>query len=254
MTGMYFTSILKHNKHMKNKLKIWLKKNELTPDPNDFVAVVSSMGSVNREDIINAIMDEGIELKRETVTDVIGRFHRHSGQFVLNGYNVNTGMVYMRSVVSGSITGKKVDPEKNRVYVAVMQGAELRREIADTTVEILGEMPDVIDIQQVTNLLTKEADGTLSRGRNARIDGSYIKVAGDDPAVGVYLVNTADNFETKLEPEDIVTNSPSSIIILVPALLAEGSFRLKIVTQFTGANKLLKAPRTAIFHQELVVV
>lgn len=239
---------------MRNVLKIWLKKNELTPDPNDFTAVVSSMGSVDRGGIIDAIMEEGTELKRETVTDIISRYDRLSAHFVLNGYNVTTGLVYLRPVVAGSIYGKKVDPGTLRIYVAATQGAELRKEAADTTLEILGELPDVIDIQQVTNLLTKEADGTLNRGRNARIDGSYIKVAGEDPAVGIYLINTADNSETKLGQEDIVTNNPSSLIILMPTSIAEGVYRLKIVTQFTGAGKLLKAPRETVFYQELTVL
>jgi hypothetical protein len=44
---------------MKNILKIWLKKNELTPDPNDYTGIVSSMGSVGKSDLIDDVMEEG---------------------------------------------------------------------------------------------------------------------------------------------------------------------------------------------------
>jgi hypothetical protein len=47
-----------------------LRKNELTPDPNDYTAIISPAGKINKSGLIDAVMDEGIEIKRETVEDV----------------------------------------------------------------------------------------------------------------------------------------------------------------------------------------
>jgi hypothetical protein len=86
---------------MKNILKAWLKKNELTPDKKDFTAVVSSMGSINQAGLIEAIREEGAELSAETLNDVITRYNRHAAQYAVSGWNVDTGLVYLRPVIIG---------------------------------------------------------------------------------------------------------------------------------------------------------
>jgi hypothetical protein len=239
---------------MKNILKIWLKKNELTSDPHDYIAAVSSMGSINKQGLIDAIVAEGTENKRETVEDIVNRFNRHSAQFAAKGWNVNTGLVYLRPIVTGAFYGKAFDPAKNGIYISATQGLEIREELASTSIEILGEAPDAMYILQVVNLQTKASDGTLTRGRNAQVEGSLIKIAGEDASTGVYLTNTESGVETKLDADCIVVNDPSKLLLLVPENLPEGVYRLKVVTQFAGSGKLLKAPRQALFAQELTVI
>ena len=239
---------------MKNTLKAWLKRLDVTPDPNDYSAVVSYMGSINQKGVVDAIIADGIELKRETIEAAVNRYNRKCAEFALNGWNVDTGLVYMRAVITGAFYGKKVDPARNSVYVSITQGAEIRREVAQTQVEILGEMPDVMYILQVTNMQTKAADGTLTRGRNALVEGAYLKVMGAEPAVGVYLLNVENGQETKLDDDLIVTNDPSKLMLLIPADCPTGTYRLKVVTQFTAGNKLLKSAREVVFAQELTVI
>jgi hypothetical protein len=239
---------------MKNILKAWLKKNELTPDPNDNTAVVSSMGSINKKGLIDVIKADGLELSAETLDDVITRYNRYAARYATSGWNVDTGLVYLRPVITGAFYGKKYDSAKNSIYVSAVQGIDIRKELLNTEVEILGEMPDVMSILQVTNLLSKLSDGTLNRGRNAQVDGTYIKIIGDDAAVGVYLENTETGEQTKLDAADIVVNDRSKLILLVPDYLPEGSYRLKVVTQFTGSNKLLNNPREKMFDQILTVL
>lgn len=239
---------------MKNLLKAWIRKNPLTPDPNDYKAIVSPMGSINKAGLIDAIFEEGIELKRETVEDIVGRYNRMAARFAVRGWNVDTGLVYLRAILTGVFYGPKFDPEKNSIYVSATQGLEIRRELANTEVEILGEAPDIMHIYTVINLQTRAADGTITRGRNAEIEGAYIKIAGDDPTVGIYFESLDGQKDTRLDSDLIVTNNPSKLLILIPESFQTGLYRLKVVTQFTGASKLLNAPRQAIFGQEITVI
>jgi hypothetical protein len=237
---------------MKNILKTFIRKNPLTPDPNDYTAVVSHTGKIDKEGLIDVIVEEGIELKRETIDDVVTRYNRTAARFAVQGWNVDTGLVYLRAVITGIFYGKKFDHDKNSVYVAATQGVVIRKELANTEIEILGELPDVMAIYQVTNIKTRAADGTLTRGRNAEIEGSYIKIAGDDQTVGVWLENLEGAGSFKLDDDLIVINAPSKLTILIPTEIPEGLYQLKIITQYTSA-KLLKAPREAVFAQELTV-
>lgn len=239
---------------MKNILKVWLRKLTLTDSPNDYTAVVSYTGRIDKKGIIDAMAEEGVELKRETLEDVVNRYNRLCASFVLKGWTVDTGLVYMRAVVTGIFRSKKAEPETNSVYVSVTQGAEIRRQAAETGIEVLGETPDTMYILQVTNMQTKQADGTVMRGRNAMIEGAYIKIAGTDPAVGVYLINTEKNEEYKLSDESVVINDPSKLLVLLPAELPKAVVRLKIVTQYTKGKPLLKAPREAVYEQEITLL
>ena len=52
---------------------------------------------------------------------------------------------------------------------------------------------------------------------------------------------------------DIVTNNPSELIIIIPEL-ATGTYKLEITTQFSGNIHIaLKEPHTAIFDKILTV-
>jgi hypothetical protein len=157
-------------------------------------------------------------------------------------------------IITGIFFGRKFDPEKNGLYVSAIQGVEIRKELENTEVEILGEKADLIEIYQVVNMKTKAADGTLTRNRNAQVEGTYIKVAGDDPTVGVYLVNVDNGTEYKFTDEYIVVNNPDNLMLLIPSDVAEGTYRLKITTQFSNTKRLLITPRQTIFDQELTVI
>jgi hypothetical protein len=231
---------------MNNVLKAWIRKNNLTEDPNDYTAVVSTNRSVGVKEIVDELVNEGMEIKRETVVDIITRFNRKSAEMVVSGHNVNTGLVYMRPIITGVFYDKTWSAEKNPVYITINQGVDLRAAIASTTVEILSIQPDPIEIFSLTDKTTGKTDGTLTKGRNAELKGSYLKIVGENPDCGISFRNTATQEITKLAIGDIVLNEPSRLLILAPDSLIAGEYELSVTTQFTGGGTVLKQPRTII--------
>lgn len=238
---------------MKRTLNAWLRKNMLTEDPKDYTASVQSRGSVGITDIIDELVNEGMEIKRETVVDIVSRFNRKAADMALSGYNVNTGLVYMRSIVKGPFYDKVWNPDLNSVYVTINQGLDLRIAVAETIVEIQGIQSDPLEISSLTDTTTGKTDGTLTKGRNAEMKGSYLRIIGENPDCGVAFRNTATQAVTKLSMGDIVLNEPSRLLILVPATLTAGEYELSVTTQFTSGNVKLKTPRTAIFEVPVVI-
>jgi hypothetical protein len=238
---------------MAKKLNAWIRKNPLTPDPNDYVAVPVTVGSIQIEGIVDELEKEGMELKRETVIDVVNRFNRKAAEMLVSGYNVNTGLVYMRPIIKGVFYGKTWNPETNSLVPSITPGMDLRTAIGDTNVEILGEQSNPLEILSLTDTFTGKTDGTLTKGRNAEIRGSYLKIAGEDPACGVAFTNTATAETTRLDMADIVINEPSRLLILVPASLAAGEYELSLTTQFSTGSTLLKQPRSTTFGVPVVI-
>jgi hypothetical protein len=56
-----------------------------------------------------------------------------------------------------------------------------------------------------------------------------------------------------VDASDIVTNNPSELIVVIPALAA-GRYRVEITTQYSGSGNLLKEPRTVVFDRILVAL
>lgn len=243
----------KHKRKMKKTLRAWIRKNQLTPDPNDYMASVAVSGSIGINAIVDELQKEGMEIKRETVIDIISRFNRKAADLVLSGYNVNTGLVYMRPVVKGVFYDKTWNAETNPVYIAINQGLDLRNAVAETVVEILGIQADPLEILSINDSTTGKTDGTLTPGRNAELKGSYLRIVDENPDCGIAFKNTATQDITKLTMGDIVLNEPSRLMILVPATLAMGEYELTVTTQFSGGNTLLKAPRTTILGIPVIV-
>lgn len=237
----------------KRRMKIWLKKNPLTDDPNDFSGMLSSMGNIDMSGILDEIVEDGIEVKRDTLESSVKRFHNKVLDKLFSGFNVNTGLVYMRAVPKGPLYGKTWNPKKNWIEINITQGAGMRKEAAEVEVEILGELSDPIELYSLTDSTTGKTDGMLTKGRNAELKGSYIKLTGDNPAVGITFRNLSTGVETRLAPEDIVLNEPSRLLILVPATLDAGDYELTVKTQFTGANKLLKEPRSVTLGLPVII-
>ncbi|MDR7693691.1 DUF4469 domain-containing protein [Riemerella anatipestifer] len=238
-----------------NTLKAWLRPNLLTKDdPNDFVAVPLLGGSLGITEIIDALKKEGMEIQTETAIDIITRFNRKASELVLNGYSVNTGLVYMRPAIKGVFYDKTWDKEKHSVYVNVNQGTDLRKAANDTKVEILGEQSSPMSVFSITDKVTGKADGTLTKGKNAEIKGTYIKIDGDNPKNGIVFKNLDNQNEVKLAKDSIVLNEPSRLLILVPSDLEAGNYELSITTQSSTGSVLLKEPRTERLPNPVVIV
>ncbi|MGV4563588.1 DUF4469 domain-containing protein, partial [Ornithobacterium rhinotracheale] len=92
-----------------------------------------------------------------------------------------------------------------------------------------------------------------TKGKNAEIKCTYLKIAGEDPKNGVTFKNLDNQKETKLPAENVVLNEPSRLLILVPADLANGNYELRVTTQFSKGNTMLKEPRTEVLNIPIVV-
>ncbi|MDY3528609.1 DNA-binding domain-containing protein [Riemerella anatipestifer] len=238
-----------------NTLKAWLRPNLLTKDdPNDFVAVPLLGGSLGITEIIEALKKEGMEIQTETAVDIITRFNRKASELVLNGYSVNTGLVYMRPAIKGVFYDKIWDKEKHLVYVNVNQGTDLRKAANDTKIEILGEQSSPMSVFSITDKVTGKADGILTKGKNAEIKGTFIKIDGDNPKNGIVFKNLDTQQEVKLSAEHIVLNEPSRLLILVPTDLEAGNYELSITTQYSNSKTLLKEPRTEVLGTPITIV
>ena len=228
--------------------KVWLTPNLLTKDiDNDYIAEVStSKQTLRNEDIAQRIVDEGSEIKYDTLLSIINQHDRIIREAVCDGYSVLTGWI-----------GKSAnfDPSVNKLTLDMVLSKEMRDALSTVGVEVLGvKEGGGASIGLVTDTYTGEANGYISAGEDILIEGTKIKVAGDPDLCGVYFIPRDAPEETIYKVERRLTqNDPSRIIARVPATLEPGVYTLRIVTQFSNSAVLLKEPRTLEYEQPLVV-
>jgi hypothetical protein len=143
------------------------------------------------------------------------------------------------------------DQTKHTLSFDFSQGATLRKELNNVTVEMLGVADASLHISQVIDVKTGSVNDLLTPNRNLKIAGSKLKIAGDNAANGIYFVNQTTQARTKIDVTDIVNNNPSELIVVSPTLAA-GTYRIEVTTQYGGNSKqLLKEPRTVVFEKIL---
>lgn len=243
------------NDSIKSLWKVWLRPNLLTETPNDFVAEVSTVkDTLKNEQIARLIVNEGSEIKYDTLLSILRQRDRVVRQALCDGSSVMDDNCQLTPRVLGTWIGStaKFDPAVHRRTVDVVPTAVLRETLVGVGVEVLGMKPETSGIGLVTDTVSGLTNGSITKGDDIDVEGKVINVSGDAPEVGVYFVNDETGERTKVSRR-LTQNTPSRLIARVPDSLTDGIYHLEVVTQAARGGKLLKAPRTVVYEQPLYV-
>ena len=239
-----------------HKIKAYLYDNLLTKDdPNDFIARTVSERSLSVQQICEAAVARGgSDVSAPSMQHATELFLKEMAYQLCDGFSVNTGYFTASTNIRGVFNSptETYNIEKHSILFQFNQGEKLRAEIPNIEVNILGVADASSVILQVKDVKSGSVNDLLTPGKNLKIAGNKIKIAGDDAANGVFFVETATQTRTAVDATDMVTNNPSELIIVIPAL-AIGTYKLQVVTQYAGGKITLKEPRTAEFDQVLTV-
>ena len=239
----------------RHTIKAYLYDNLLTPDPNDFVARVSSERSLSVADICHSAATRGgADVSDAAMSHAVELFLKEMAYRLCDGFAVNTGYFTAMPVVRGVFLNpnETFDPQRHTLQFQFTQGELMRREIEDVEIKIMGVAETGLYIGQVEDMKSRTVNEVLTPGFNLRVTGTKLRVVGDKPGVGIFFRETATNTATKVDEGDIVINNPSELMIIIPALPA-GTYQLEVTTQYSTGNKLLKEVRSAVFDRPLTV-
>lgn len=237
---------------IKYQINVQMTDNTVTADdPNDKIFVVVSNGTADKERVVSEMMAVNPGLERETLRMVLDLENRVVMRLLLSGMRVNNGLFEAAPQCQGLVHGTAWNPSFNSLYVNFKQGKDLREALANTTVNVVGEKGKTMYFS--TGAGTGQRSGSLfeaSAGLPFTLTGRNIKVAGDDPSVGISFTDSK-GAETRVAANMIAVNQPSKLVFVVPAGLADGTYTLTVTTQY-NTSSLLKTPRSA--SQEIAIV
>jgi hypothetical protein len=97
-------------------------------------------------------------------------------------------------------------------------------------------------IDEIEDISGGAVNETLTPGGQFSITGHKIKIAGDDPGVGVYFTSESDPSQSVKVSGRLAENTASKLIGIIPVLSA-GTWKVAIKTQYTSGASFLKNPR-----------
>ena len=231
-----------------------LRDNPLTKDnTEDCVAEVKSgPKTLRKEDIAKEIKRTGSELKLPTILSVTSQSNDIIMEALLNGDSVITDICQFIPRITGPFDSVDApfDPTIHRLTFDVVFTKAMREGLKKVKTINLGAKESVARIGVVTDTLTGLIDGSITPNEDIMISGDLIKIAGNEAVVGIFFV--AESGEAVKVTRRLTQNDPGKIIARVPAL-ADGSYTLRIVTQYSTNKQLLKEPRTLEYKKLLLV-
>ena len=182
---------------------------------------------------------------------------------VSSSYIVSTPTALIRPGASGTVMetelSQAVDRTKVKVYATLSMGADLREAMDSCRVEIFTQPAVVGPLLNGAVAQTRAADGTVTTkapqpGKNIRLTGRNIKIAGTDPTVGVTFTSVEEPSTQVFVPlEDITVNEPKQLIFVLPTEVTDGLWRVTVTTQYSSGIHMVKEPRTYTLDEPIEV-
>lgn len=238
----------------KFKWQFYLKDNPLTQDDtDDCVAEVNIRDTMRNEDIAQQVIDEGSEIKYDTLVYIFGQRDRIVFDCLKNGQSVINRYYQLLPRIVGPFASNDAafDAKKHRLMIDMILSSYAHKELDLVVVESLGPKQQTAFISIVTDTLTDKTDGTITPSDDIRVEGSRLRVAGDAAGVGVFFVPEGGGAPVPVTRK-LTTNDPKQLLVRVPAL-PDGKYTLRIVTQYSTGQQLLKEPRIIEYKKLLIV-
>lgn len=233
-----------------------LYKNNLTSTDNLYYARPAADRTLSISDVAELAVTRG-----DATTDAaqmitaVQEWLNEAVYDLMDGFCINNGYEMWYLSMEGNFNGTTdtYDSTRHKLKVVCVPLDKIRDELENVVVNVVGLADTEPKITQVTDLSNGNVNTTLTPGTNLCIEGSRIKVTGDDASCGVYLTNADDGTQTQLTGYSIPRNEPTQLWILVPADLASGSYTVSVTTQYSSQNYSVKSPRSVEFDTVLTV-
>ena len=227
-----------------HKLRVKLYPSYLPGTEGKYIARTANEAYVTIRDIAAAMINRGgYHGTVDEVVEIVTWFFKEMGYQVADGFAIDLGFFTIHLNIGGTFDeNERYDLKKHPMSFRFSSRAAMLKLQEDIEVIIEG----IADTHgYIATFLDVESDATNTvfvPGHQFVLNGNKIKVAGDNPDCGVYIVPVDDPSRvTKITR--FAENSQSKVIGLLPnTRTGLPLHRVEIRTQFSGGT-ILKTPR-----------
>ena len=227
-----------------HRIRVKLYPNYLPKVEGKYLARTSSEASLSIEDVCAALKNRGgFTGKYETLIENVKQYFNEAAYQLCDGFSVNTGYFSVQPNIGGTFDSAK-DPyneKKNPLNFRFRTLSALRNLARHINIDIEGVADNAGWIDEFTDIDENEVNSIFIEGNLFSVTGSRLKVSGDDPSCGVYIV--PEEAPSKAVKVARIAENTNTKIIGVCVKTEYLRNRIEIRTQSTSGNKHLKTPR-----------
>lgn len=213
-----------------------LFENNLTSDPDDYMAMVQPIGAADLDAIIERMIQQGSTVTKADTVSVLEDYFTTIENMLLEGMNVNTPMANFGTSIKGVFNGRtdSFNASRHQISATISPGTRLRNAIAQRAQPSKQEASkptpnplEYIDISSGTR------NGILTPGSMGQIVGHRLKFKADDSNQGIFFI-AANGTETRVTV--IGRNMPADLMFMVPTGLNTGNYTLEVRAAFASED------------------
>ncbi|MDR0443845.1 MAG: DUF4469 domain-containing protein [Treponema sp.] len=228
-----------------HRIRAKLYPNHLQNVKGEYIARTSNEDTLSIDEVC-AIMKTraGFTGKYEDLLVHVHQYIDEAAYQLCDGYAVTNGYYTVYPNIGGSFSGlnETHDHKKHPISFRFRVRAKLKNLIKNIQVNIDSIADTGGFIDTFTDQEEDSVNGVYVPGNMFAIHGSKIKIAGDDPSLGVYFVPVNDPSKA-VKVSRIGKNNPTEITGIAPNTEHQDN-RIEIRTRFSGNDRLLKEVRT----------
>lgn len=237
-----------------HSIRVWLYKNLLTDNPNDYVGRTRTEHVYGVSDISHLAESRGASgVPAGEMTRIVNLWLKEMSYQLCDANGVNTGYftaeLHMKGVFDS--LNETYNPVKHKLLFEFHQGSLLRRELEEVSVTIEGAADTSPLLDQIIDSASGDVNQRLTIGGIFEIRGFNLKFLPSEADNGIFLIG--DDGETRLPV--VPTNTPQHLLAQVPSHnLPAGDYFIEVRTTWTSTGKPLKTIKTGRFANALPVV
>jgi hypothetical protein len=220
---------------------VWLYKNLLTSDPNDYVGKTKTEHVYNVADISHLCETRGNSgVSADEMTRLVNLWLKEMSYQLCDANGINTGYFTAELHLKGVFNSlnEPYSPEKHKLLFEFHQGSLLRKELEEVSVSMEGAADTSPLLDQLIDSTGGDINQKITIGGIIEIRGYNLKFLPAEANNGIFLIAADDSSETKLAV--VPTNTPQHLMAQAPASLQARDYNVEVRTTWSNTGKPLQ--------------
>lgn len=210
-----------------------LFENNLTSDPDDYMALVQSIGTADLAMIIERMIQQGSTVTKADTLGVLEDYFTAVESLVLEGMSVTTPIANFSASIKGVFNSRtdSFDASRHQIRATVNPGRRLRNAMGRARASKQEAVKPAPNPLEYVDIASNMRNTTVTSGGMGQVVGHRLKFDAADENQGVFFI-AADGTATRVTT--IGRNMPADLMFMVPAGLAAGEYTLEVRAVFAA--------------------
>jgi len=231
-----------------HRIRVKLYPNYFQHVEGTYIARTDSEASLNVGQVCSAAISRGgVECDLDDFTEYVNKYNEEVAYQLCDGYAVSNGYFSIHPNIGGSFNSEREahDLQKHPITFRFRVLGKMRRlvQFINVVIDGLADVNGYID--EFVDYEADSSNALFAPGDQFAIHGHKIKIAGNNPNIGVYFAPVDNPSEAK-KVLRIAENSPTKVTGIAPSTGHQYN-RIEIRTQYAGSGTIqLKTPRIIV--------